>query len=139
VNVKARDVMTKAVISVGVNDVVDDALRSLNSRGRMAAPVLDDDGRLVGLITAEHLILALLEAELHLIRAFLGPIRRRRCQTVGEIMSTPVASLTAGADIAQVEQMLQDQNAPCLLIVDGYSVVGLIDRRDLRRHSQRAQ
>lgn len=125
--------MQSPVQSVGVHDFVDDAVWWLTSNRVTAAAVLDDDGRLVGMVSASHLASAWLEAQFHPIRAYFAPIWRQRCQTVGEVMSTPVASLTPGADLHQVRNMFQDRACDYVLVVDGLSVMGIISRSNLRQ------
>lgn len=53
--------------------------------------------------------------------------------TVAEVMSTPVESLTPGADIADAARMMVQERIRCLPIVDGIRLVGIITRRDLLR------
>ena len=52
----ARDIMTRPVISVGTGTSVAEASRLLVDRGFTAAPVVDDDGRLVGIVTEADLL-----------------------------------------------------------------------------------
>jgi len=108
VGVKARDMMSFVRVAVEVNDFVDTATAAMGRSRVSAAPVLDDTGRLVGLVTASHLTLAWLDAELHPVRTFFPPIWRRSCPTVGAVMSSPAVSLTPGADLSQVTDMFRD-------------------------------
>jgi len=48
-------------------------------------------------------------------------------------MTTPVESLTAGADVADAARIMIDERIRCLPIVDGYGLVGILTRRDLLR------
>ena len=48
-------------------------------------------------------------------------------------MTSPVESLTAGADVADAAQIMVDERIRCLPIVDGYGVVGILTRRDVLR------
>ncbi len=132
---KVRDVMSPPVPPVGMNAVVDDVAGSMATRDLMAAPVLDDDGRLVGIITQAHLELARWEREFLSLKAFFGPIGRGRSATVGDVMTTPVASLTPGAEVDQAQQMFRDRKVPCVLVVDGFTVVGMVSPANLPRET----
>jgi CBS domain-containing protein len=134
---KLREVMSCTVLPVGMNDFVDDAAWWMAHHGITCAPVLDR-GHLVGLICASHLQLAWLENELNSMRTFFGPARRRRTPTVREVMVTPVVSLTPGADIAHAAEIFHDPKVPCILIVDGVSVLGMVNRQDIPRDAWRA-
>lgn len=46
-------------------------------------------------------------------------------------MTSPVESLTPGADAADAAEIMLDERIRCLPIVDGHGVVGVITRRDL--------
>ena len=123
--------MSRRVFPVGINTSVDDAVALMSAHQVEAAPVIDDDGRLVGLVTVPHLQLAGLERDLHPVRASLRAIRRRPQLMVGDVMRTPVASLTPGADIHQAAQFFTDRTVDCLLIVDGFTIAGIIWRHDV--------
>jgi len=128
---KLRDVMASPVEPVWIGEFAHSAARWMADHRLTAAPVFDDGGRLVGLVTASHLELAWLEDELRPLRGGrFPPICRRRTATVGDVMSSPVASLTPGADISQARQVFDDRKVDCLLVVDGHSVVGSVSRRD---------
>lgn len=123
--------MSNNVFPVSMNAFVDDAVASMSAHRVQAAPVTNDDGQLVGLVTASHLQLAWLERDLHPLWGFLAPIWRRSPLTVRDVMRTPVASLTPGADINQAAELFADRTEECILIVDGFTVCGIIWRHDL--------
>lgn len=128
---KLREVMSSRVFPVRMDAFIDDAVTSMSAHHVTAAPVTDDDGHLVGLVTASHLQLAWLEHNIHPVRAFFAPIWRRSPLTVGDVMRTPVASLTAGADITQAAEIFADRTVECILIVDGFTVSGIMWRDTL--------
>ena len=125
----ARDVMTHPVITVTDTAGVGEAAQILISHGFTALPVLDDDGRLIGIVT---------EADL-LRDPGSGPRRGDRTttlpagDTVAAVMTSPVESLTPGADIDDAARMMVRERIRCLPIVDGVGLVGVITRRDLLR------
>ena len=127
----AREIMTHPVVSVRTWTTASDAAAVLTDGGFTAAPVLDDDDRLVGIVS-----------EIDLIRGRVQPDPRQahwRGQpeaapsTVGQLMTTSVESLTAGADVADAARIMSDERIRCLPIVDGFKVVGVITRRDVLR------
>jgi CBS domain-containing protein len=54
---------------------------------------------------------------------------------VEHVMTTPVESLTPGADAADAVQIMLRQHIRCLPIVDGQQLVGIVTRRDLMRNA----
>jgi CBS domain-containing protein len=129
---KARDVMTHPVVTVLTSTTLAEAAQLLSTHGFTALPVVDDDGRLVGIVT-----------EADLIKDRVPPDPRRQywrtrhspsaSAAVERVMTTPVESLTPGADTADAVQIMLRQHIRCLPIVDGQQLVGIVTRRDLMR------
>src|SRR6476469_5270735 len=129
---KARDVMTQPVVTVLTSTTLAEAAQLLSSHGFTALPVVDDDGRLVGIVT-----------EADLIKDRMAPDPRRQywrprrspsaAAAVEKVMTTPVESLTPGADAADAVQIMLREHIRCLPIVDGQQLVGIVTRRDLMR------
>jgi CBS domain-containing protein len=127
----ARDVMTRPVISTLMTTTVTDATHLLIDNGFTALPVVDaEDGRLVGIITEADLLRGRISGD---PRRSRGTTPSYQPRIVADVMTSPVESLTAGADIADAARIMVDQRIRCLPIVDGYGVVGVITRRDLLR------
>ncbi len=129
---KARDVMTHPVVTVLTSTTLAEAARLMSTNGFTALPVVDDDGRLVGIVT-----------EADLIKDRMPPDPRRQywrtrnspsaSASVEHVMTTPVESLTPGADTADAVEIMLRQHIRCLPIVDGQHLVGIVTRRDLMR------
>ena len=129
----ARDVMTCPVISTLMGTSVTEATHLLIDNGFTALPVIDDeDGRLVGIITEADLLRDRISSDPRRTRV-VGTTPGYRPRIVADVMTSPVESLTAGADIADAARLMVDERIRCLPIVDGYGVVGVITRRDLLR------
>jgi len=130
----ARDVMSKPVVTVQASASIVEAARILTGKGFTALPVVDDDRRLVGIVTEADLIRDRVPGD---PRIHSWQVRARRSEPdrvpVSEVMSTPVESLTAGADVADAAQMMVDERIRCLPIVDGRELVGIVTRRDVLR------
>jgi CBS domain-containing protein len=128
---RAREVMSHPVVTVQMSTSIKAAAQLLVNRGFTAAPVLDDDNRLVGIITEADLIRGALPSDPRIqARWNLNWLPQG---TVADVMSTLVESLTPGADVADAARMMVDERIRCLPIVDGVNVVGVITRRDVLR------
>jgi CBS domain-containing protein len=129
----ARDVMTRPVISTLTTTSLIEATHVLIDNGFTALPVIDDeDGRLVGIITEADLLRDRIAGDPRRTRV-VGTRPGNQPRTVADVMTSPVESLTAGADISDAARIMVDERIRCLPIVDGYGVVGVITRRDLLR------
>jgi CBS domain-containing protein len=128
---RAEDIMSSPVITVRRDTPVKAAIGLVTSHGFTALPVVEDDDRLVGIVT---------EADLVRDRVIPNPrtlIWREEApttpppQTVGEVMTAPATSVRQAADAAEVAKVLLDAHIRCVPVVDGARVVGIISRRDL--------
>jgi len=124
-----RQIMSSPAVTISSASSVQHAAGTLRSHGFTALPVLDDDGRLVGIVTEADILDGQMEPDA--LRPTGMPRHRRRGDTVGEVMTSPVESLTPGADVADAADIMLDERIRCLPVVDGRTVVGVITRRDL--------
>jgi CBS domain-containing protein len=125
-----REIMSSPAVTISSASTVRHAARTLHDRGFTALPVLDEDGRLIGIVSEADLLDGRVEPDDRRRRPD-RPHRQRRGDTVAEVMSSPVESLTPGADVADAAEIMLDERIRCLPVVDGHAVVGVITRRDL--------
>jgi len=131
---QARDIMSSPVVSVTADMTVKYAANLLSAHGFTALPVLDADGRLIGVVT---------EADIVRDR-FLRDARYRPgddagqddppeppARTVGGVMTTPAVGMGAGTDVVDLVRVLLEDRIRSMPIVDGAHVVGIVTRRDL--------
>jgi len=128
---KAREVMTAAVHTFTPDTPADLAAHYLHSHGYAAAPVTDDNGKLIGIVTATDLSTAANTSARRSRRH--GPHRHAVPARVRDLMITPVESMTPGADITHIVDMMLDKKTDWLPIVDGHTIVGVITPADLFR------
>lgn len=89
---KARDLMRRDLTSVDLDTVVDHVIYLLYQSGLSSLPVLDEDGRVVGVVSERDLIRAVLPGYVHMLQsaAFL-PSLDQLSRRLGEIGGRPVA------------------------------------------------
>jgi CBS domain-containing protein len=139
-------IMTTDVVTLRLDMGVEDAVRLLADRGFSGAPVVDDEGRLVGLLDDSDIILS--EARLHAptvielfgayvtwpgeSRRYAEELRHALGGTVGEVMDDDPPSLTATATVEDVATALVRHDVSRLPIVDDdRRVIGIVTRGDL--------
>ena len=127
---RARDVMTREVISVTPATTVKQAAKLLADNGFTALPVVEAD-RLVGVVSEADLVRDRFpvdpryrfEAE----AAAKAPVR----QLVRDVMSTPGECPGPGTDVTVLARAMLADRHRFMPIVDGGVLVGVVTRRDL--------
>jgi CBS domain-containing protein len=129
---QARQIMTTPVVTVQPEVSVRAAAALLLEHRITAAPVIDPDGDLIGMISEGDLVV---DRFGHDPRSQLRPVENEPPgpQTVGEAMTTPVVALGPSADAADLAQTMLNADIRSIPIVEGDTVVGIVSRRDLLR------
>src|SRR5688500_9831589 len=139
------DVMSSPAITLSPDTTVEEAIGVLVERGIEGAPVVDDQGRLVGLLDDDDLIVS--EARLHApttieilgayiplpgdLKRFNVEVRQALGRTVAEVMDTDVPRVTTAATVEDVATILHDRGMSRLPVVsDAGDVVGVVTRGD---------
>jgi CBS domain-containing protein len=143
-----RDVMTTDVVTLRPEQSFDEAARLLADRGIGAAPVIDADGTVVGLLRDEDLIVSesnlhaptwftFLGAEFPLPRAqkrFEGELRRMVAATVRDLMATKFETTRPDDTLGTVAAQMHDRDVTHMPVVDDEGhLVGIVARGDLVR------
>lgn len=128
---RVADVMNDQVVLITDTATVEEGWQLLASQGVGQAPVINADGRLVGMLTRADLLrpdrLPGPDTPALVWRALL-------MQPVTELMATPVPSVDAQTDIRRVAQVLLDTGLPGLPVVDeAGQVSGFVSRSDILR------
>ena len=138
---KAQDVMTQYVISVGPNEPVSKAVRVMLQNDISGLPVLDVEGRLVGMVTEGDL----------LRRGETGTMRKRprwleflvgrgkladeyaraHGRKVVEVMTDDAVSVQEETPLEEVVTLMETRRIKRVPVVRGTRVVGIVSRANL--------
>ncbi len=140
---KAKDVMSREVVTVGPDATIAQAAGLMLPKRLSGLPVVDKDGALVGIVTEGDF----------LRRAEIGTIRRRprwiefiigpgrlageythaAGRVVREIMSPQVRTVSEDTPLADVVALMEKHHIKRLPVVRGATLVGIVTRQDLLR------
>jgi CBS domain-containing protein len=143
---KARDIMTTDVVTVGPDTSVREIARLLLDKRLTALPVVDKSGAVIGVVSEEDLIasedatqearhgwwLNLLAEGEPLSPAFLEWLHSHE-RTAGYLMSKPVISVDEDADVAEIARLLAAHHVKRVPVVRDSHIVGIVSRGDLLR------
>lgn len=144
---KARDIMSVDVLTVGPEDTVVHAAELMLSRKVSGLPVIADDGVLMGIITEGDLMR---RPELkgedvwrkHPAGASeraLGEYVKSRGTRVRDVMSQDVVTVDLDAELPQIAALLAHHDVRRVLVMRGEAVAGIVSRADLIRGIVTAQ
>jgi CBS domain-containing protein len=128
---RARDLMTAPVITVQPRTSAKEAAELLSTHGFTALPVVDDDERLIGIVTEPDLIRGRIPVDARFTHEHHEAAAAGK--TVGDLMTSPATAMSTGTDVADLCQALIDARIRAMPIVDGSAVVGIVTRGDIVR------
>ena len=131
---QARDIMTREVVTVGPETSVKDAGAVLADRGFAALPVVDEDGRLLGIVAEADVLRdrLLQDPRLHLRRDDLSDNSPPPTLVRG-VMTEEVRTVEATADVADIARLFVDARLRSVPVLDRGRLVGIVSRRDVLR------
>ncbi|HDH05268.1 MAG TPA: CBS domain-containing protein [Nitrospirae bacterium] len=142
---KAKDIMTKDVITVKPEATVEELARLLMEHKISGVPVVDEKKKIVGIVTENDLIRK--NKRLHIptiIRLFdayflIGSgkaeeeIKKMAATIVDEICTRKVLSITEETSLEDIATIMAEQHIHLLPVLSGDTVAGIVGKADVVR------
>ena len=142
---EVKDIMTKEVITFKPDLPVKEAAKELSEANIGGAPVLDDEGRIIGIVVESDLIMQevrlhfptyvqLLDSYIYLpgsMSRFEKEFKKAVGAKVKDVMSTDVVTIDAGATVEDAATMMVDKDINMLPVMAEGKLVGVVSKRDL--------
>ena len=127
---RVREVMTSPVVMVGPDHHLKSVARLLGELTIGAVPVVDEDGRLAGILSEADLVglEAVQDPRAHALPA---PATAPVPVTVSDLMTTDVVTLRETDDVAEAARLMLRHGYRSIPVVTGDRVVGIVARQDL--------
>lgn len=140
---RAKDVMSDDIAFINVKESVFDAAELLLGAGVSAAPVVDDRGAIVGIVSEADLVhrveidtttkkswlARLMDSDASSARNFVAAQTRR----VADIMTREVVTAEEDTPLRDLVELMERHRIKRIPIVRGAVVVGIVSRSDLLR------
>ncbi|MFM0326514.1 CBS domain-containing protein [Caballeronia glebae] len=141
---RAADIMTTSVISADPEMTVRDAARTMVLRNISGMPVINETGRLVGMVTEGDLLhrqeigtgskhrawwLEMLSSTRELASKYV----KEHAAKVKDVMSTEVVTVKEDCTVAELAELLERRRIKRVPVMRDGKVVGLISRANLLR------
>ncbi|WP_328457801.1 MULTISPECIES: CBS domain-containing protein [unclassified Amycolatopsis] len=126
---RARDIMTTRTVAVTPSATLEEAAEVMAGRGFTTLPVIDGDGRLLGLLS-----------EVDILCATRGPadpdsgvLLDRQVRTAGAAMRTPGVGAHPDAEVAALARRMAGAGVRSLPVLVEGRVVGMVTFQDALR------
>lgn len=122
-SIRARDCMTRSVVTVTPQTEILQALHTLIEKNIAGAPVVDEAGAVVGMLSERDCMEVALSATYH---SEYGGV-------VADFMSAPAVGISPDEGIVDIVKRFITINYHRYPVVEGGQLIGLISRRDVMR------
>lgn len=142
--IKASDIMQKDPMTVGIQTTVEELGRIFIDKDLTGMPVVDESGRLVGVITEDDLIsrkkqiniptmLRLFDAFIPLegFKAFEDEIKRISAKVVGDLCTKDPKTIKPDTQLDEIASIMTDKRVHHLPVMDGDRLVGMVTQHDV--------
>lgn len=121
ISLRARDFMQTDVLTVSPETSLVDIHRMLVQEEIHGAPVVDDDGRVCGVITS-----------LDLLRPGADDLEPALL-TAADVMTREVVAVSPDMPVAEVAQTMREQHVHRVLVIEDHELLGILTTFDLLR------
>ena len=143
---KAQDIMSQNAVTVNTNTSIRDLAALLLAHKISGAPVTDDNGKVIGVVTESDLIfqnkkihlptaVAILDAFLFLERPekLEKELKKIAGSKVGDICSHDLISVTPETSLEELATLMAEKKIHTLPVMSGDNLVGVIGKSDIIR------
>ena len=122
----ARSIMTENLVTINPEASIQEAIETLLKQGISGLPVVDKEGKLVGIVT-EFALLAIAYDE------------KVQCETVSQHMTTELFTVEPNDPINKVADLCLVHRVRRVPVAENGHLLGLISRRDVLKALYEAQ
>ena len=142
---KAKDIMTKDVITIRDEATVEELARLLMEHRISGVPVVNDENKIEGIVTENDLIrknkrlhiptvIRLFDAYLMVgSKSMEKEIKNMAATTVDEICTRKVVSITEETSLDEIATIMAEQHCHLLPVLSDGAVVGIVGKADVVR------
>lgn len=143
---QARDIMTEQVITVSPEATVEEVARIISEKGISGVPVVDGEGKLVGIVSEGDIIarsknlhipthIQLLGGVIYLesTKKLENDLKKMVAFQVKDLMTSDVFSVAPEATVEEIATIMTDERVNRVPVVEHGRVIGIVSRSDIVR------
>lgn len=144
---KAKDLMSKNVITVKKDTTIEEIAHVLSDKNISGVPVVDDDDKVIGIVTQKDLLYKDIEPHFPPVVEILGgliflksvkkyneELRKLVATRAEEIMTKRVITVDEEAEIEEIADLMVTKDINRVPVVRESRLVGIISRADVVRY-----
>lgn len=141
---RARDIMTTDVAAVTPETTVEELARLLMEKDISGAPVIDDAGRLIGIVTEHDLIkkerrlhiptvVQIFDAFIYLesSKRFEEDLKKMVAKKVADIYTKDVVTVGEDSTVTEIATIMTDKDIHLLPVMKDGEMVGIVGKKDI--------
>ncbi|MEU5266879.1 CBS domain-containing protein [Amycolatopsis sp. NPDC021455] len=126
---RARDIMSTPTFALAPSATLDEAAATMTAHGFTTMPVVDADGRILGLVSEQDI----LRAPAPCGDPDTGVMLDGRSRTAGSVMRTTGLAVPADTGVRELARWMTDAGVRSAPVVEGRHVVGMVTLQDVLR------
>src|SRR5205085_4836781 len=141
-----RQIMTPDPVTVHPDATVEDVVHTLRKHELPGLPVVDGDGKLLGIITESDLVISDDEEDLHIphyvelfgglvflepLRGFESRLKKAAAATAADMMTADPITVEADDSARKAARLIADKGHNRLPVLEGDRLVGVVTRVDV--------
>lgn len=143
---KAKEIMTEKVVYAKPEQTIEEVAKLLADNKISGIPVVEEDGRVVGIVTEADLLvrtqklrapsyIQLLGGIIYLdsVKEFKEELRKAVAAQVKDIMTDDVVTVGLDTEIEEIATLMADEGVNRVPVVDKEKLVGIVSRADIVR------
>lgn len=140
----AREIMAREVVTLTPDMPVSEAAKVLSENRIGGAPVVDSEGKLMGIISESDLIvqdvrlhfptyISFLDSYIYLesLTKFEAQLKKAVGARVSDVMTIDVVTVSGDATVEDIATLMVDKDIDRIPVVDNSSVVGIVTKGNI--------
>ncbi|MBA3005769.1 MAG: CBS domain-containing protein [Proteobacteria bacterium] len=142
----ARDIMSRDIITVTEESTIKELARILTSNHISGVPVINDSGKLVGVVTESDLIFQTKKVHIPTVITILDSVfylenpdkmgdemKKMAGSKVKDILTSSPVTVTEETPLDEIATIMSEKNFHTLPVVNKETLVGVIGKKDIIR------
>lgn len=143
---EASELMTTDVIQISASSTIGQAVALLKKHIISGLPVVDNDDRLIGVITGGDVLRAIQQRAQKIYHTLIGPTHvvvdetvwhedqaRLLAMPIEKMMSRGAITVTRNTPVGEIADLMLGQNVRRVFVLEDNKLVGVITRNDIVR------